>query len=118
MNKVLILGDYSNFGKKITFVLIKKNISVIIAGRSKGKAKSFTSLLPPAFVNVVVFDVNTELAAQLQILRPVVAINTCDPFQNSNYNITRACIVCGVHYIDLVDGRNFVTGITELDETG
>ena len=85
MNRVLILGGYGNFGKKIAFALIKKNIPIIIAGRNKEKAESFVFLLSSALVNVAIFDVNTELTAQLKILRPVVVINTCGPFQNSNY---------------------------------
>lgn len=117
MNKILILGGYGNFGKKIALALIKQNISVIIAGRNREKAESFASLLPPSLVNVAVFDINTEFTDQLKKLRPIVVINTCGPFQNTNYDIAHTCIVCGVHYIDLADGRSFVTGITKLDES-
>jgi hypothetical protein len=45
-----------------------------------------------------------------------VVINTCGPFQNRDYSIAQACIRNKVHYIDLADGRDFVTGITALNE--
>ena len=57
----------------------------------------------------------SDLPRQLEILKPLVVINTCGPFQNADYGIARACIASGVHYIDLADGRDFVTGITQLD---
>ncbi len=88
---------------------------MIITGRSREKANTFVSTLDPAFVSVAIFDVTRELSEQLEALQPTVVINTCGPFQTSNYDIARTCITHGVHYIDLADGREFVTGITELD---
>ena len=37
------------------------------------------------------------------------------PFQTANYNIAKICIECGVHYIDLADGREFVCNISNLN---
>ncbi len=56
-----------------------------------------------------------DLLRQLQLLRPEVVINTCGPFQNADYGAAEACIAAGIHYIDLADGRDFVTNITKLD---
>jgi predicted DCC family thiol-disulfide oxidoreductase YuxK len=36
-----------------------------------------------------------------EVIRPRVVINTCGPFQNADYAVAQACIVAGVHYIDL-----------------
>jgi len=115
-SKVLILGGYGNFGKRIAQSLVKHNISVIIAGRSRVKAHSFAQTLPESLATVAVLDIAYEFAQQLKLLKPTVVINTCGPFQNSNYDVARACIEHKVHYIDLADGRDFVTGITALDE--
>ncbi len=115
MNKILILGGCGNFGKRISTALIKKNIPVIIAGRNKRKLEDFASTFSAASINIAVFDAKHALAAQLQILKPTVVINTCGPFQNSNYDIARICIEHRAHYIDIADGRDFVTGIVELD---
>lgn len=113
--KVLILGGYGNFGRRIAAALIRHQIAVIIAGRSREKAESLALELASPLVEAAAFDVTQELSAQLETLRPTVVINTCGPFQTSNYGVARSCIAHGVHYIDLADGRDFVTGITALD---
>jgi hypothetical protein len=61
------------------------------------------------------FDVNAELGTRLASINPCLVINTCGPFQSSDYKVAVACIDHGVHYIDLADARDFVTGITALD---
>jgi hypothetical protein len=113
--KVLILGGYGNFGKRIARLLTRKGIAVIIAGRDGAKAAASTKGLPCDLADTAVFDAKSELLPQLEKLKPLVVINTCGPFQNADYSIARACIAGGVHYIDLADGRDFVTGITQLD---
>jgi hypothetical protein len=120
MKKVLILGGYGNFGNRITTALVKARIAVIIAGRDAKKAKSFAQDLekkyPNSSIELAIFDAQTELAAQLEKLTPTLVINTAGPFQNANYEIAKTCINHSVHYIDLADGRDFVGGITELNE--
>lgn len=116
MNKVLILGGYGNFGKRIALALTKKSIAVIIAGRNKEKAETLVESLPTSLAETAIFDVTKELDKQLKILSPAVVINTCGPFQNSNYDVAKICIENSVHYIDLADGRDFVNGITALNE--
>ena len=113
--KVLILGGYGNFGKRIARLLTRKGVGVIIAGRDGAKAAALAKALPPELAEVAVFDVKSGLLPQLEILKPKVVINTCGPFQNADYAIARSCIAGGVHYIDLADGRDFVTGIAQLD---
>ena len=58
MNKVLILGGYGNFGKRIARLLIRQKIYVIIAGRSREKAQESLSKLDSLFCEVLIFDVN------------------------------------------------------------
>jgi hypothetical protein len=113
--KVLILGGYGNFGKRIARLLTRKGIGVILAGRDEAKAAALAKALPPELAEVAVFDAKSGLLPQLEVLKPLVVINTCGPFQNADYGIARTCIAGGVHYIDLADGRDFVTGITQLD---
>lgn len=112
---VLILGGYGNFGKRIASALAAKQIPVIIAGRNETKAGALADALGK-LATITTFDVNDTLPEQLEKLAPKVVINTCGPFQNSDYSIAETCIKHGVHYIDLADGRAFVNGITSLDE--
>jgi hypothetical protein len=115
MQPILILGGYGNFGKRIAKALTKSELPVIIAGRSREKANALKQELETRFSDVACFDAFTELDAELKILSPSIVINTCGPFQGSNYRIAESCIRHGVHYIDLADGREFVTGIGTLD---
>ncbi|NDE89807.1 MAG: saccharopine dehydrogenase [Alphaproteobacteria bacterium] len=113
---ILILGGYGNFGKRIATALCRDGYRIIIAGRNKEKAETFAQQLPNGLVQTAIFDVRRELADQLKLIKPSVVINTCGPFQNSDYHIANICIEASLHYIDLADGRDFVTGITQLDE--
>ena len=43
MRKVLVLGGYGNFGRRISEALLKANIPVTIAGHNIDKANSLCS---------------------------------------------------------------------------
>lgn len=96
-SEVLVLGSTGNFGRRIVEGLKHHGVAVIAAGGRKD------------------FDVHRELGPRLDALRPRIVVNTCGPFQTSGYDVAEACIARGIHYIDLADGRAFVTGITALD---
>ncbi|KTC87072.1 saccharopine dehydrogenase family protein [Legionella brunensis] len=118
--QVLILGGYGNFGKRIAHSLCKANVAVIIAGRSLCKAEQFRDELckqyPEVLINAIALDVAQEIKTQLVHWQPTVVINTCGPFQMADYHVALNCIECGVHYLDLADGRDFVGGIGLLDK--
>ena len=44
-----------------------------------------------------------------------ILINATGPYQAQDYRLARTCIAAGVHYLDLADAREFVTGIVDLD---
>lgn len=119
MNEVLILGGYGNFGSRIAAALVKNNVAVIIAGRERQKAEILRNKLSKDAtensITIAVFDANEELGKQLNILKPSVVINTIGPFQTADYSIAKTCIQHNIHYIDLADARDFVTGISCLD---
>ena len=115
--KALILGGYGNFGKRIAAALTKSGVSVIIAGRNEEKAWELVTELPEGLAETACFDAFSELPDKLAAWEPAVVVNTCGPFQTSDYSIAQTCIKSGVHYVDLADGREFVTGITTLDTT-
>ncbi len=115
MRSVLILGGYGNFGKRIARALTLDGIQVTIAGRNRKKAEKLAADLPDGLTRVAVFDVYQALDQQLKSLKPGVVVNTCGPFQSSDYSVAECCIRNGVHYIDLADGREFVPGIAALD---
>ncbi|MCE2926255.1 MAG: saccharopine dehydrogenase NADP-binding domain-containing protein [Rickettsiales bacterium] len=113
MNKVLILGGYGNFGKRIAHALVRSGVPVIIAGRNQQKAEALAATLG-LLAKAAMVDAEYDLADALKRLKPGVVVNTCGPFQLKNYDVAEVCIGAGVHYIDLADGREFVTGISAL----
>lgn len=114
--KVLVLGGYGNFGKKIVRALSSDNNIVIINGRNYDKCKTLQQSLKGKKAEIACFDILQDLDAHLEKICPTVVINTCGPFQECNYNVAESCIRYGSHYIDLADAREFVTSITSLDE--
>ena len=117
--RVLIIGGYGTFGGAIAERLAREeDIQVIIAGRSAGKARAFADSLTSArhSPEACQLDYRSGLGDRLAVLRPAVVIHTSGPFQGQDYGVAAHCIEAGCHYIDLADARDFVVGVSELDE--
>ncbi|GHB74770.1 saccharopine dehydrogenase [Psychrosphaera saromensis] len=122
VRRVLILGGYGNFGKRIAENLSEvKDITIIIAGRNRNKAKKLCQALSLNGANAVlesaVIDIyQATFVDELKSLSPDLVIHTGGPFQGQNYHVPQACISIGSHYIDLADDRRFVCDITSLND--
>ena len=113
--RVLLIGGYGNFGGLIARRLSREpGITVIIAGRSETKARAAADAMGAEWLAI---DVPRTLDAGLDSARPDIVIYTSGPFQTQGYEMAEACIRHRSHYIDLADGRDFVTNIERLDET-
>ena len=114
---VVILGGYGNFGKRIVRGLARHGVPLVIAGRDMHKAKALARTVQGFRGDVAQLDIHDPtFARQLAALTPSVVVNTCGPFQTADYDVARVCIGLSAHYLDLADGRDFVTGIITLDE--
>ncbi|MGI9345862.1 MAG: saccharopine dehydrogenase family protein [Gammaproteobacteria bacterium] len=115
--RVLIIGGYGNFGTFISRALAKEpNIQLIIAGRNLHKAQQLTASMDAELTpEAVAIDIHQPLDSILQVVQPNIVIHTSGPFQNQNYQVAEACLAIGAHYIDLADGRDFVSHINQLD---
>jgi len=119
--RVLIIGGYGNFGRFIAKRLGENPaLHLIIAGRNERKAALMAKALAAesgteASTEGVRLDITEPLDAALEALKPDIVIHTSGPFQGQGYDVARACIRAGCHYIDLADGRAFVEGIAALD---
>jgi saccharopine dehydrogenase-like NADP-dependent oxidoreductase len=119
--RVLIIGGYGNFGRFIAKTLAKEsNIQIIIAGRSLDKAKAMADAIGENaevhnVVEAVSMDITRNLSKSLAAVKPSVVVHTSGPFQYQAYDVAKACIAQGAHYIDLADGREFVAGISKLN---
>jgi len=118
VQRVLIIGGYGNFGRFISKTLaLEPNIQLIIAGRNLDKAKKLaTTINSHNKPEAIALDIRKDLTNAFNTARPNIVIHTSGPFQTQDYKVAETCIQNGVHYIDLADGRDFVTGISRLDE--
>lgn len=119
VTRILIIGGYGNFGTHIAKRLAAEDdIQLIIGGRGAEKARAFIGTLSHA-TNAPEWcqmDYRTGLSETLGKVRPEIVIHTSGPFQNQGYAVASQCINSKCHYIDLADARDFVVGITELDQ--
>lgn len=117
MTRVLILGGYGNFGSYIAQSLAREpSIQLLIGGRSYEHAATFAVSLDAANpVKAYSIDIALDLQRDLRDAAPDMVIHTVGPFQGQDYGVAEACICSGYHYVDLADGRAFVSGIAALD---
>lgn len=122
MYKVLILGGYGNFGKRIAELLSKNtDIELLIAGRNSERSTSLCHQLreqqPKNHYQSVVMDITSpDFESQLKAISPNLVIHTSGPFQGQDHKVPKACIEAGCHYIDLADDRRFVCDIEQLNQ--
>jgi hypothetical protein len=113
--RVLLVGGYGNFGTLIARRLSREpGLTVIVAGRSAQKAGALARELNAEWAQV---DISADLDGRLKKLKPRIVVHTSGPFQGQGCEVAEACIRNGVHYLDLADGREFVSNISRLDET-
>lgn len=119
--KLLIIGGYGTFGGRLARLLADEaRLTIIIGGRSLHKATIFANALPgPAEVLPIRFDRDADVSGQLAEISPDIVADASGPWQTYGpdpYRVARAAIECGAHYLDLADGREFVCGISQLDD--
>ncbi len=121
MKKLVVLGGYGNFGKRIVENLAGiRDVTILIAGRNLSKSSALVEELQAtshARLEPLVIDIFAKgFKEQLSEISPYLVIHTSGPFQGQDYRVPKACIECGAHYIDLADDRRFVCDIGELDQ--
>jgi saccharopine dehydrogenase-like NADP-dependent oxidoreductase len=117
--RIVALGGYGHFGGRISRALAGEDqIELIVAGRNNAAAADFVRSLDGAEAtceSVGLDHAARDFPARLRALRPDLVVHTAGPFQGQSYHVARAAIDAGAHYLDLADGRAFVTGIASLD---
>lgn len=118
--RILVVGGYGFFGRRLVERLSQQSdLDIIVAGRSGPAAESMVRKLQPAATSELSFvevdAMHQAFASRLGTLNVAVVVNASGPFQGQDYRVAEACIEAGAHYIDLADGREFVTGIGTLN---
>jgi len=121
VQRILILGGYGNFGKRIAENLCQvEGITLIIAGRNADRGKQLCDELgakgAAASLQSAVIDINdSQLVETLSAHQPDLVIHTSGPFQGQDYRVPEACLAAGCHFIDLADDRRYVCDFKQLD---
>lgn len=112
--RILVIGGYGNFGSYISKRLAAQSgITLIIAGRDGVKAETFAKMIGAEWAQL---DISKNVDDHFEKLKPDIVIHTSGPFQGQGYDVALTCIKHKCHYIDLADGREFVAGISGLDQ--
>lgn len=116
--RVVLIGGRGVFGSRIARRLAgDPRFMLILVGRQRPALEALREDLGDASVEVATLDVTgLDLPVTLARLAPQLVIHTAGPFQGQDYRVAEACLACGSDYIDLADGRDFVSGIGSLDE--
>jgi saccharopine dehydrogenase-like NADP-dependent oxidoreductase len=103
--RVLVLGGSGNFGARIVRALKDDEGIELLAASRRARPVPGAEMIPVAPLNLDAPD----LEAQLRALSPEVVVHTVGPFQGQDYRVARAALACNAHYLDLADGRSFVS---------
>ncbi|MDF7774909.1 DUF4166 domain-containing protein [Sphingomonas sp. AOB5] len=114
MSRILVIGGYGGFGARLVRRLLGAGHEVLVAGRSLEKAAAFCAGLERA--EPVGADRAGGIGMVMARHRPDLVIDAAGPFQASGYTVPEACIAMRIPYLDLADGRDFVSGIAVLDK--
>lgn len=114
---VVLIGATGVFGSRIAAQLAgDPRFRLTLAGRSLGRLATLRQTLDGASPQMTALDVTAPGFAQvLAALQPQLVIHAAGPFQQQDFRVAEACLGCGSDYVDLADGRDFVSGFARLD---
>ncbi|MGC2028988.1 MAG: NAD-dependent epimerase/dehydratase family protein [Steroidobacteraceae bacterium] len=102
--RVVVIGGLGNFGARICRRLAQEPGTEVIATSRRPTSQG-------EFFNTAALDTGApSFAKDLKGLGPDLVIHCAGPFQGQDYRVALASMACHTHYIDIADGRDFVTG--------
>jgi short subunit dehydrogenase-like uncharacterized protein len=81
--RILILGGYGTFGGRLAELLAREErLTLIIAGRSESKARTFIARLRPGARKIpLVFGRDADIDGQIRAAKPDLVVDATGPFQ-------------------------------------
>ena len=115
--RVVVIGATGVFGSRIARRLAHDaRFELILAARRAESLEALYASIGDARLQVATLDAgHPNFRHALAAWRPQLVVHAAGPFQGQDYRVAEACMACGSHYIDLADGRGFVSGFEQLD---
>ena len=120
-HRIIVLGGYGHFGARICRGLARNSgAELIVAGRRRARAdalvRTLRQIYPARTIRSAVLDRSAaSFERDLGALGPTIVVHAAGPYQSQDYRVAEACIQHGSHYVDLADGRGFVSEFSQLD---
>mgnify|MGYP001179773532 CR=1 FL=1 len=114
--RVLLIGATGVFGRLIVEQLAAEDgVFTILAGRTL-RTLADLHVQYPKSTTPYRLDRDKITRKEIKSLGIDVVIDAAGPFQNSDTKVIDASIMAGCHYIDLADGRDFVSKIHKFND--
>jgi NAD(P)-dependent dehydrogenase (short-subunit alcohol dehydrogenase family) len=115
MKRVLVIGATGTFGSRLCSHLAKMpELHLFVGSRRLERATAAATLIrdagSAAKVEPVALRVERDLIDVFAVIKPWLVIDASGPFQFSNYDVPRAALDVGAHYLDLADAQGFLLG--------
>src|SRR5882672_8995305 len=106
--RVVVIGGYGNFGARVCRALSgTPAMEIVAAGRHPDERRD--GLADLNLQHARLDHSARDFPAALARLAPGLVIHCAGPFQSQDYRVALASLAAGAHYLDLADGRQFVT---------
>lgn len=115
MKKLMIYGAAGYTGRMVATNARAAGVEVVVAGRTKDEAK-LAALAAELGAEYRLFAVDDQLAVQAALDGIGVLLNTAGPFMRTAEPLMQACIVAGVHYLDIAAELDSYQLAEKLDE--
>ena len=122
LRRILLIGATGFFGRRLAEHLAAiDSIELVLTSRDDVRACSVAQAIgdthPSARIDAMAFDRDDRLGFERLIkLSPWLVIDASGPFQSVSYDLARAVLNAGAHWIDLADARDYLLGFaTALD---
>src|SRR5260370_10963793 len=121
ISRVLILGASGQFGSRLCRRLVQLGgLHLFLGGRDRQKLEATQGQLhaarPDAKIDILAGKINASGFLDLLYSRRLnLVVHLAGPFQGQDYMVANACLRAGVPYVDIADGREFVTQFSSLD---
>jgi NAD(P)-dependent dehydrogenase (short-subunit alcohol dehydrogenase family) len=120
--RVLLIGATGTFGSRLAGHLAKMpELHLVLTSRNLDRARAVARELQnrgaTAQVDSLAMHIERDLTAVLSQVKPWLVIDASGPFQFASYDIPRAALEAGAHYLDLADAQDFLMGFARnLDD--